>query len=186
MPIWIALLRGINVGGHKKIKMADLRQLFDSLGLRDTRTVLQSGNAVFHAPETESARLKTLIEDGIRDAFAVDVTVLLRTAAEFADSILHHPFTEAQLQEKSKVVFCFLSGSANACDVDTLALNNPGREIICAAGSQLYIFYNDGQGRSKLTTNRIERALTLHATARNWNTCHKILTLAEELAGQGS
>ena len=79
MPIWIALLRGINVGGHKKIKMADLRQLFDSLGLRDTRTVLQSGNAVFHAPETESARLKTLLENGIRDAFGVDVKVMLRT-----------------------------------------------------------------------------------------------------------
>ena len=84
----VSLLRGINVGGHKKIKMADLRALYQSMGLQGTRTVLQSGNAVFASEERELAVLQNRIETGIESAFGFDVAVILRRAAAFKSIIV--------------------------------------------------------------------------------------------------
>ncbi len=180
MPVIISLLRGINVGGHKKIKMADLRSLYATLDLSDTRTILQSGNAIFRTAETVQARVQAKIEVGIRDQFGFDVAVILRGAAQFRASIARHPFTEAQQREAKKIVVVFLGGCPRQEDLDKLRANNPGREIIHGDGSELFVYYSDGQARSKLDNSRIERALRLQATARGWNTCHKLLKLLDE------
>lgn len=180
MPLLISLLRGINVGGRKKIKMADLRGLYSSLGLRDPRTILQSGNAIFKTDETDLSLVRAKIEGGIRDHFGFDARVMLRGAADFRSIFARHSFTAEQGGETTKMVVVFLTGCPRPADVDELRASNPGREVIHADGSELFVFYTDGQAKSKLDNNRIERALGLGSTARNWNTCRRLLNLLGE------
>lgn len=87
MPIAVSLLRGINVGGHNKLRMADLRNLYTALDMRNPRTILQSGNVVFACEDTDLARAKLRIEAGIQERFGLDVQVMLRSAAEFRAAI---------------------------------------------------------------------------------------------------
>ena len=184
MSISVSFLRGINVGGHKKIKMADLRELYASLGFRNVRTLLQTGNVIFDSDETDLALVKARLEAGIHEAFGFDVQAIMRSSAAFRSIFSRHPFTEAQLDEPRKIVVVFLSDAASEQAVDDLRESNPGREFIWADGRQLYVFYTDGQARSKLDNSRIERALGLQCTARNWNTCNKLLKLLEDFETQ--
>ncbi len=186
MPIVIALIRGINVGGHKKIKMADLRQLFTSLGLRQVRTVLQSGNAVFATDESDLPRLQKQLEAAIRERFGFEAGVLLRAAENFKAALARHPFTAAQLERGNHSMIAFLSAAPDPAAVEALREGNPGRESIHVAGNALFIFYTDGVARSKLDNKRIERALSLLSTARNWNTCNRLLKLLDELESQAN
>ena len=180
MPVIISLLRGINVGGNKKIKMADLRDLYTSLGFNNTNTLLQSGNAVFETDINDLDHVKKTIEEGIQDTFGFDVQVILRTPTEFRSVVERHSFTDEQLSDPAKISIVYLDNMPDDANVNDLRDTNPGQEEIHANGRELYIFYTDGKGKSKLDNNRIERKLNVTATARNWNTTNKILKLIDE------
>lgn len=177
MPVIISLLRGINVGGHKKIKMAQLRELYESLGLRSTRTILQSGNAVLVTKDQDLSAIGAKIERGILDTFGFEVQVLLRTAQEFRAIFEYLPFNEAELGQASKLAIVYLAESPTDDTLADLKTSIPGPEVIRAHGKELFITYPDGMARSKLTNQFIERRLGMTATARNWNTSQKILSL---------
>ncbi len=179
MPAVVALLRGINVGRHKKIKMADLRALLGDLGMRGARTVLQSGNAVFESDESDLARLQKRLEAGICERFGFEAQVILRVAEDYKTALAQQPFTAAQLERGKHAMIVFLSAEPEPVAVAALRTENPGREMIQAAGNALYIFYTDGVAGSKLDNKRIERALNLVGSARNWNTCQRLLKLMD-------
>ena len=176
----VSLLRGINVGGRNKIRMADLRELYASLGFRNARTLLQSGNAVFETAESDMTLVGREIEAGIRRAFSLDIRVIMRSAAEFEAVLQRHPFSAEHLREARKVAVVFLSDAPTADALTELRASNTGPEIIHADGCELYIFYTEGMARSKLDNKRIERHLRLVSTARNWNTCLKLRKLLSE------
>lgn len=182
MTVAVSLLRGINVGGRNKIRMADLRDMYRGLGLRQVRSLLQSGNVLFETAETDLTGVGRELEAAIRASFGLDIRIILRSSADFSGIFRRHGFSSEQLQEPRKIAVVFLSDVADSAAVDKLRDNNPGREIIHAAGADLYIFYADGMARSKLDSSRIERALGLHSTARNWNTCNRISKLLKEYA----
>ncbi len=177
MTIALSFLRGINVGGHKTIKMADLRALYTALGFRKTRTLLQSGNAIFETSERDLTLIQCRIEAGIRQRFGFDVDVILRSASAFSAALERHPFSAEQLDKPKQAMLVFLSGAPDPAALQALRANNPGREVIQAAEDTLYIFYTDGVARSKLDNKRIERALAVTSTARNWNTCQRLQRL---------
>ena len=168
MPIIISLLRGINVGGNKKIKMADLRDLYTSLGFKNTKTLLQSGNAIFETDNTDMTAIQQTIEEGIQAKFGFEVTIILRTAAQLKAIVANHPYTDEQLNDPAKIAVVYLDRTPDDEAVNDLRDNNPGKEDIHANGQELYLFYPDGMGRSKLDHNRIQRALNVSATARNY------------------
>ncbi len=180
MTVAVSLLRGINVGGRNKIRMADLRELYRGLGLCNVQSLLQSGNVLFETAETDLAGVGRELEAAIRDDFGLDIHIILRSTADFGEIFGRHQFSAAQLGEPRKIAVVFLSDLADSAAVDRLRESNPGREIIHADGRELYIYYTDGMARSKLDSSRIERALGLHSTARNWNTCTRISTLLAE------
>ena len=182
MPIAISLLRGINVGGHNKIKMADLRDLYVALGMQGPRTILQSGNVVFACGDKNLARAKERIEAGIQQRFGLDVQVILRSSAAFRATLARHPFSPAQLERGNHAMIAFLSGEVNADAVAALRADYPGNEMIVAAADALFVFYTDGVARSKLDNKRLERALGFAANMRNWKTCQRILKLLAEFA----
>jgi uncharacterized protein (DUF1697 family) len=180
MTLAVSFLRGINVGGRNSIRMADLRQLYADLGMMQVRSLLQSGNVVFQTALTDLTSVKLQLEAGIRSAFGLDIQIFLRSAEDFGDIMARHPFSAEQLHEPRKAALVFLSGAPDAIAVGALRESAHGREVIHAAGRELYIFYRDGMARSKLDNQRIESRLGLGASARNWNTCLKLQRLLAE------
>ena len=177
MPILIALIRGINVGGHKKVKMADLKACCESMGLRDVRTHLQSGNVVFRTAKTDRARLAKDLEA----ALGVEAKIILRTADELRAAIAANPMPEEAQRTPSGFIVMFLSDKPAATAMQSLRDAYSGPEKMQLHGAELYIEYGAGMGTSKLSLALIERKLGIAGTARNWNTVTRLLEIADEL-----
>jgi uncharacterized protein (DUF1697 family) len=181
MPAVVSMLRGVNVGGHNQIKMEDLRALCETLGLRDVQTYIQSGNVVFRAKERDLAHLAERIADAIEERRGFRPGVVVRTSAELRAAVDRNPFPAQAAADPGRLVAIFLSAGP---DPDALAKTlriNVGPEIIRFDGRELYIYFPNGQGRSKLTLPLVEKTLKTAGTGRNWNTAIKLLEMAERL-----
>ena len=165
----IVLIRGINVGGHKKLRMADLRSVCESVGLTNIATYLQSGNVVCKSderPVTVAAR----VAGALRETLALDAGVIVRTAADLARVVEANPFADAARTEPNRVMVMFLDKTPTRDAAAALLAKHAGPERLELHGAELYIHYTAGAGTSKLTNVMIERALAVTGTARNWNT----------------
>ncbi len=179
---YIALLRGINVGGNKKVAMADLRALAESLGLDDARTLLQSGNLVFRAAKRATAGLERDLEQATRKRLKLEIDFMVRTAEEWQAIVAANPFArEAQADPGHLLVLCLKSAPV-ATAVKALADAIPGRERMKARARELYVYFPDGVGTSKLTPALMDRKLGVRGTGRNWNTVLKLEALLAEPA----
>jgi len=176
MPARIALLRGINVGGHAKIAMADLSAMVQGLGLAEPQTLLQSGNLVFRSDEATGA-LERKLEAATTRRFGLDVAYFLRDAAEWTDVIAANPFAHEAAADPSHLLVQFLRTAPDEAAVAALQAAIRGPEIVRAHGRHAYIIYPDGIGRSRLTGPMIEAKLG-PATGRNWNTVLKLAARA--------
>jgi len=163
--IHIALLRGINVGGHKPVSMADLRDLVMQLGLTDVRSLLQSGNLVFGANGRTAAQLERLLEAEAEQRLGLQTDFFVRNAKEAARDPAH-------------LVVMSLKDAPSVTRVKALQAAITGREVVRAAGKHLYIVYPDGIGLSRLTNALIDKQLGTRGTGRNWNTVLKLGALA--------
>ncbi|MEK6375764.1 MAG: DUF1697 domain-containing protein [Acidobacteriota bacterium] len=176
----IALLRGINVGGNKMIAMADLRDLLTNLGFAGARSLLQSGNLVFHGDRRTPAQLETLLAAETEKRLGVQADVFVRTASELAEVVARNPFAEEAKRDPSHLLVMFLKDVPDATAVAALNAAIIGREAVRVIGRHAYIAYPDGIGTSKLTGAVIEKKLGTRGTARNWNTVMKLSRLAGE------
>jgi uncharacterized protein (DUF1697 family) len=174
------MLRGVNVGGHNKISMDALREICTSLKVRTPQTYIQSGNVVFGTTDKDLIRLARCIEDGIEKRFRFRPSVILRTVSEMRDVIVRNPFAARNGLDPGKLVVFFLADSPGAEVRNKLLAINVGSEELHTDGRELFIYFPDGQGRSKLPPV-LDRTLKMHATARNWNTVTKLLALADDL-----
>ncbi len=178
METFVALLRGINVGGKRRLPMAELTQTLSSLGLEDVVTYIQSGNVVFGAPAGDPAALAARVEQAIAEAFALDVAVLLRTPTELAEVASCNPFLNDRA-DVSKLHVVFLERKPTAANVARLDSERSAPDELSLCGTEIYLRLPSGSGRSKLTIDYFERTLATRATARNWNTLIKLLALAQ-------
>jgi len=183
MPVVISLLRGVNVGGHHKIKMADLRALYESLGLQHPQTYVQSGNVVFATKERDLSKLAKRIEGGIERRFAFRPDVILRTASELRDVIAKNPFALRRGIEPSKLVVTFLAGALDREIKGKLLQIEADPEDLRVGRRELYIYFPNGMGRSKLPVV-LGKTLKKSGTSRNWNSVMNLLEMAEELEGR--
>jgi len=110
MTVYISLLRGVNVGGHNRIKMEPLRALYESLGLRNAQSLLQSGNVIFKTKEQDLVRLATRIENGIERTFGFRPDVIVRTVSNLRDVIARNPFATRPGIDPSRLLVTFLAG----------------------------------------------------------------------------
>lgn len=170
MTTFVSLFRGINVGGHQKVRMDDLKALHASLGLRDVVTYIQSGNVVFTGDEEDTAQLQRRIEDSFAQKFGFSAKVIVRTVAELQDMIAHNPFRDQPLKEPKWVVVLFLTNRPESIALEDLQKTYTGPEELYLIGQELFVYYPDGIGRSKLTLPLIEKKLKASGTGRNWNT----------------
>ncbi len=175
---YVALLRGINVGGKHKLPMKDLVALFAQAGCGDVRSYIQSGNIIFTAPPGLSSRLSGLIAAQIQKRFGFDAPVVLRTAAQLAQAISNNPFLKAQAAEEHLHVV-FLAGPPRAAHIRRLdpARSAPDEFVVC--GQEIYLRLPHGMGRTKLTNQYFDSTLSTISTARNWRTVKKLLELMQ-------
>jgi uncharacterized protein (DUF1697 family) len=178
MTTHIALLRGINVGGNKKVAMADLRGFLTHLGFGEARSLLQSGNVVFRSDALTGADLERLLDAEAEKRLGLKTEFFVRTPEEWQAAIASNPFPDEAESDPSHLVVMFLKQAPDAKDVAALQAAIVGREVVRAAGRQAYITYPDGIGDSKLTINVIEKKLGTRGTGRNWNTVLKLGALA--------
>lgn len=176
MDTWIALLRGINVGGNKKLPMASLRELLAACGALDARTYIQSGNAVFRMDADAVAALPDALSVAIRERHGFPVPVVLRQAADLARLQEGFAFPDADPDHRH---VAFLGGSVDPALVDALPR---GRDSFALVGDDLHLWCPEGLGRTDLPLTRFER-LGATVTVRNWRTVGKVLELCAEVSG---
>jgi uncharacterized protein (DUF1697 family) len=181
MPAAISLLRGVNVGGHNKIKMEELRELYGSLGLGHAQTYVQSGNVVFRTDARDFTRLSKRIADAIEQRFAFRPGVILRTAADLRAVIEANPFTSRRDLDPSRLLVQFLASELPADARERILRIETEPEELRMMGRELYIYYPNGLARPKVAWALIERILQTPCTGRNWNTVRKLLEMAENL-----
>ncbi len=170
----IALLRAINVGGRKKVAMGDLRDFMAELGFQDVRSLLQTGNLVFRSEGRTSGDIERVLEAEASTRLDLDTDVFVRTPEAWAELIARNPFPDEAESDPSHLVVMFLKDTPAAAAVRALPAATQGPELVRADGTQLYIVYPAGIGRSRLTNKLIEDKLGTRGTGRNWNTVLKL------------
>ena len=175
----IALLRAVNLGAHNKVRMADLCQLCTKVGLKDVRSLLQSGNLVFDSEGRKSAELETVLEGAAKRRLGLETDIVVRTAGEWKAIVTGNPFAAEAKRDPSHLVVMVLKAAPARANVSLLKAAIIGREEIAVKGRQAYLVYPDGIGDSRLTTAMIERKLGTRGTGRNWNTTLRLAALAQ-------
>ena len=193
MASHVALLRGINVGGRNKVPMTDLREVVASLGHTGVTTYIQSGNVLFDTPETDTAKLATALETAIGERFGIWASVVVLSRDELAGVLAANPYQDEPNPKLVHVVFLNAEPPGDLLDrieaAERAAAAKGSRDRVQAAGPALFLHTPDGFGTSELaqTLFRIisppakqKKQPGLAATARNWATATKLLTLCEE------
>jgi len=171
--IYVALLRGINVGGNNMIAMADLRATLATMGFSHVATILQSGNAVFHGKPSLTGKLETLLEKTIASHHGVTPDFHVRTADEWKAIMSANPFTaEAKKDPGHLIVSCY-KAPIDTARAQALQAAITGKERLYVDGRQLYMTFPDGMGTSKAAP-LVDKMLGARGTARNWNTVVKL------------
>ncbi|WP_100616151.1 DUF1697 domain-containing protein [Confluentibacter citreus] len=177
MKTYIALLRGINVGGHKKVPMATLRELLTTSGLTQVQTYIQSGNVIFQSSE-KATQLEETIKKSILGYFGFEVSVIVKTPDELQTILNDCPFPK---DKKEHSFFVMLNKIPDAQLVsDALQIAYENEEIIIKKDA-LYFYCSTGYGQSKFNMNTFERKLKVIGTSRNYNTMLKLLSLSAEI-----
>lgn len=174
---YVALLRGINVGGKNIVPMAALRTCLSDAGLANVRTYIQSGNVVFESASNNKKALAETVRKAMGQAFAPEPTVQILAASAFSDAVAACPYVSEPVADKF-VHLTFLDGDPAAGAEDAAADLASATEQFALQGRVFYLLAPDGIGRSKLAA-RIENVVGVGATSRNLRSCRKILELAD-------
>ena len=178
MKTYIALFRGINVGGRNKLPMKDLVATLHDVGCQDVATYIQSGNAVFRSEERDASLLSDRIMATIGQRHGFEPRVLVLASEEMERAMQSNPFPEAESEQKTLHLY-FLTAPPESPDLDALEGMKGARESFVLGDDVFYLHAPDGLGRSKLAAN-VERLLGVPATARNWRTVRKVMEMAQQ------
>jgi len=172
---YVALLRGINVGGKHIVPMKQLAEIFAAAKCDNVRTYIQSGNVVFTAPPKVVKNLPVLLSERIEERFGFSVPVVLRSRKELTAIALSNPFVISRLPQPTLHVY-FLADMPTADAVKALDPQRSAPDAFHVSGREIYLHMPNGMGRTKLTSAYFDSRLKTVCTARNWNT---VLTLLE-------
>jgi uncharacterized protein (DUF1697 family) len=181
MTTWIALLRGINVGGNRRVPMAELRAALEAIGLDDVRTYIVSGNVVFRSRRSDAAALAREVEAAIERQFGFPVAVVLRTAIEMRRVLERDPLPDGSAADPAHRYAIFLSADPAPERLAAIDARAVEPDVFVAGDRVIHAWYRGGLQASKLAGRLTDRGLGVTATARNWNTVRKLV----ELAGDG-
>ncbi len=179
MPIYISMLRGINVGGHKRIKMDQLRRSFEALGFEQVKTYIQSGNVVFTTGKTSPALSKRIEERIVKD-FGFSASVITRTADEMSKMIAENPFLKQRGIDPAKLHVMFLSEPPTPAALKELAEVTVAPEQCQCSAREIYFYLPNGVSKSVLWNSPVDRILAVVTTTRNWRTVNTLHRMCQE------
>ena len=178
MIIYVALLRGINVGGHKKVPMAELRELLTNLGFQSVQTYIQSGNVIFESSKSDISEIENSIQKAILKSFGFEVSVIVKSNKELKAIFEASPFSFEKKQNSYFIMLNKVPERQLVKEVDNLLHEN---EEIIIKKNCIYFYCSTGYGKTKFNLNTFERKLKVIGTARNYNTMVKLLSLSSDL-----
>ncbi len=181
MTNYIAILRGINVGGNRKLLMADLKTICKGLGFQNIKTYIQSGNVIFHIEEQEHNKLATTLEMAIKKNHGFDVPVVVRTLAELKKIQDQNPFLKNADTSIDELHLTFLSEDPSTENLKKIETYNYTPDEFKIIGHNAFIKIPGKYHKSKLTNSFFEKKLQVKATTRNWKTVLKLMELAEKI-----
>lgn len=176
---YISMLRGINVGGHRKIKMDELKALYESLQLQNVNTYIQSGNVIFQSSIYDCKQLEELISKAIKERFNFDVPSIVKNIEDFRDIYENNSFL-LQNKDSQHLYTVFLSDYPHESVISKIS-NNQGEDLFIVYKSAIYLFCPNGYGRTKLTNTFFENSLKMVATTRGWATVCQLYQIAQSL-----
>ncbi len=179
MQNYICLLRGINVSGQKKIKMAELKSAFETRGFTDVVTYIQSGNVIFKPAEGSVEQLEQAIQNMLNEHFGFDIDVIVLTHKELSEAVKNNPYASDQERDENKLYIAYLKNLPEQVQLDHLATFDYFPEVYHIKDKVLYFYAANGAGRAKMNTNFFEAKLKVKATMRNWRTSNKLVELSK-------
>ena len=178
MKTYIALLRGINVGGHKKIKMADLRLLLEGLGYKEIMTYIQSGNIIFNSLEEDRDKLENQISEAIIDHYGFEVPVLVKTKTEINKILDNNPYNDPEDLATNKIYFVLLQEIPQKEDIEATSAIIFENEKFMITPECVFLRCDLGAGKAKCGINFFESKLKIAATSRNYRSMTKLSELS--------
>ena len=179
MKTYISILRGINVSGHKMIKMKALQELYENLGFRKVRIYIQSGNVVFENIPAETGKLEKMISDGILKVFGFEVPVIVMEKGELNEIVAHNAFILERGEDISKIHVTILSREPEKHLVENIGSIEYLPDEFNIRGKAVYLFCPKGYGNTKLSNTFFEKKLKVQATTRNWKTMIELIKISE-------
>lgn len=179
MQIYIALLRGINVGGHNKIKMTELKQLCLELNFKNITTYIQSGNIIFKTFETNKIKIEKQLVNALKNQFDYTIKVLILSKNELESIFKSNPFLEKYEANSKGLYVTILNKKPDLSGVAKInELNTNSNDEFIIKNKCIYLYFQNGSAPSKLSTNLFENKLKVNATTRNWRTLTKLVELS--------
>jgi uncharacterized protein (DUF1697 family) len=179
MREYISLLRGINVGG-KTLKMDGLMEVYESLGLRDVRSYIQSGNVLFNTQNDDAGSVKKALQNRIRSRFGLEVTVVMRNRRELQSIIERNPFIGSGGREINRMHVTFLEESGKRQLPESLRSDMDTNDEFRMIGTEIYLYCPGGYGITVFSNSFFEKMLGVRATTRSWNTATELWRIANE------
>lgn len=173
MTRWAVMLRGVNLG-NRQLKSTELKAAIETLGYRDVKTLLASGNAVFDADEDDAKAVEQAVHTALKAHTGLDSDIFARDGDQLSAAIAANPFAQEVVDRPSFVVVMFHHDPFDAALIDALAARYDGPERMVAVGRELFIDFPDGQGRSNLIPMMLKAGFPKRYTGRNWNTVTKL------------
>lgn len=177
MTKYISLLRGINVGGKRKILMADSKELYSKLGYSNCISYIQSGNVIFESKEESTNDLASKIEETIKNEYGFDVPVIVKTRTELEKAVQDNPYAETK--EIESLCLSFLNRTPDTELVGKISNLNFSPDEFQIANQNVFIFCPGPYHKTKLSNQFFESKLKVRATTRNWKTVLKLMKLSE-------
>lgn len=179
MTKYIALLRGINVSGQKKIKMVDLKKLLSKSSLKNIQTYIQSGNIIFESENKNQQELAQEISTLIYKEYNFEVPVMIKCIDEWEKILNNNPFLQDKTIDIKQLSVTFLDETPSNENIDLINKIDFSPDTFILNDTVIYSCYPNGIGRSKMTNNMFEKKLKTIATSRNWNTVNKLYSLSK-------
>ena len=181
MTTYISILRGINVSGHRIIKMDVLREMFEQLKFKNVKSYIQSGNIIFKFKNTEPNKLSAKISDSINETFGFDVPVIVLELKDVERIIKSNPFSKETEIDPAHLHVTFLSDIPDNNHVKKLSEIDFKKDKYYHKDNAVYLYCPDKYSNSKLTNGFIENKLKVTATTRNWKTVNELLKIAQSI-----
>ncbi len=178
MNSYVSMLRGINVGGKRRVKMDDLKEFYASMGCLNVQTYVQSGNVIFQHRDSNGSKLASKIEQSLNEHFGLDIAVLIRTKEELKKLLEKNPFAD---KDESKLHVTFLSSKPQKIPTDQIERYVAAGEAYSISDEEVYLFCPNGYGRTKLSNNFFEKTLNVSATTRNWRSVNTLYSMSSSL-----